>query len=612
MPDDSSDDDDDVPFAKIFAQQHTALYSQSSISSAAAAPKAEAPPPVKPPPPASSSGEKKKKKSASTEPTAADTREAEKMAMYMRQFEKMEEAEQRRQRYAQMKREREVADPCTCGHARARRLPKPLAPGGPRCPRCTPLVARPMGASKPIEGKPHEIVDAPLFCPTEEEFADPMAYIRSVQAQAYEFGIFRIQPPPSFRPPKIFHRHRDAENYGGVSTAASQPAEADLAPPPPADAVETDGVQSAIDADADHTKRARHSAAAAPSRSDAAVVGDAHDPQHDAHGEDAYGEQTRLGRRPSAADYTPIGPEDSFEARLQAIKARPAVEVGGPAAGSRAGPFICSFTHKYARYSLEQYKALDAQLRATCFAPVAADGAGAGTGTTEAECPPPSPEQVEQWFWDGLASESEGRILYCSDLDGTAFPRTGTYGAHPWSLQQLAEHERGLLRFVEYAIPGVNTPMLYFGMLFSMFCWHVEDQYMYSTSYLHEGAPKTWYGVSPRYAERFERTFSRAFASKVDVDPELFVKKASMVPPWQLLDAGVPVCRAVQQAGQFVVTLPQGYHAGFSHGFNTAEAVNFVLIDWLSYARLRSQPVRHASAHHGRPPPLSLSSLSCP
>ena len=39
--------------------------------------------------------------------------------------------------------------------------------------------------------------------------------------------------------------------------------------------------------------------------------------------------------------------------------------------------------------------------------------------------------------------------------------------------------------------------MLYFGMLFSMFCWHVEDNYMYSVSYLHEGAPKTWYGVSP-------------------------------------------------------------------------------------------------------------------
>eukprot|EP00962_Isochrysis_galbana_P030141 scaffold9749_cov39-Isochrysis_galbana.AAC.1 len=35
-------------------------------------------------------------------------------------------------------------------------------------------------------------------------------------------------------------------------------------------------------------------------------------------------------------------------------------------------------------------------------------------------------------------------------------------------------HDRSLLRFVNYDIPGVNTPMLYFGMLFSMFCWHVE------------------------------------------------------------------------------------------------------------------------------------------
>jgi len=51
----------------------------------------------------------------------------------------------------------------------------------------------------------------------------------------------------------------------------------------------------------------------------------------------------------------------------------------------------------------------------------------------------------------------------------------------------------------------------------------------------------------------------------------------------------VPVCRAVQQPGEFVVTLPQGYHAGFSHGFNTAEAVNFMLHDWLPYAAAATQ-----------------------
>ena len=64
-----------------------------------------------------------------------------------------------------------------------------------------------------------------------------------------------------------------------------------------------------------------------------------------------------------------------------------------------------------------------------------------------------------------------------------------------WSLQQIASHDASLLRFVRYDIPGVNTPMLYFGMLFAMFCWHVEDSHMYSISYLHEGAPRRlWHG----------------------------------------------------------------------------------------------------------------------
>ena len=130
--------------------------------------------------------------------------------------------------------------------------------------------------------------------------------------------------------------------------------------------------------------------------------------------------------------------------------------------------------------------------------------------------------------------------------------------------------------------------MLYFGMCFSMFCWHVEDHYMYSTSYLHAGAPKTWYGVSSRHAPTFDAAFHKAFTQGVENDPELFLKKASMVPPSTLLAAGVPVCRAVQRPGQFIVTLPQAYHAGFSHGFNTAEAVNFMLPDWLPYATASS------------------------
>lgn len=39
----------------------------------------------------------------------------------------------------------------------------------------------------------------------------------------------------------------------------------------------------------------------------------------------------------------------------------------------------------------------------------------------------------------------------------------------------------------------------------------------------------------------------------------------------------------VQEPGEFVVTFPKAYHAGFSHGWNTSEAVNFATLDWLPF-----------------------------
>ena len=49
-------------------------------------------------------------------------------------------------------------------------------------------------------------------------------------------------------------------------------------------------------------------------------------------------------------------------------------------------------------------------------------------------------------------------------------------------------------------------------------------------------------------------------------------------------DSCKPNC-LVQRAGEFVVTYPRGYHAGFNLGLNCAESVNFALDSWLEIGR---------------------------
>ena len=58
--------------------------------------------------------------------------------------------------------------------------------------------------------------------------------------------------------------------------------------------------------------------------------------------------------------------------------------------------------------------------------------------------------------------------------------------------QVLPLQRESVLRLVRGDVEGISTPMLYIGMLFATFAWHVEDHYLYSINFQHEGAAKTW------------------------------------------------------------------------------------------------------------------------
>nr|GMC58074.1 lysine-specific demethylase JMJ706-like [Ipomoea batatas] len=217
---------------------------------------------------------------------------------------------------------------------------------------------------------------------------------------------------------------------------------------------------------------------------------------------------------------------------------------------------------------------------------------------------------LEKQFWEEM-SGGGGKIEmveYGINIDGSAFSSSvnDPLGASNWNLNKLRQLPRSMFRLLENKIPGLTDPMLYIGMLFSMFAWHVEDHYLYSVNYHHCGAPKTWYGVPGDAALAFEKVaeqhvYKPDILSRDGEDGafEILAEKTTMFSPGILLQQNVPVFKAVQMPGEFVITFPRAYHAGFSHGFNCGEAVNIASWDWIPfgaaawhrYAVLKRMPI---------------------
>lgn len=206
---------------------------------------------------------------------------------------------------------------------------------------------------------------------------------------------------------------------------------------------------------------------------------------------------------------------------------------------------------------------------------------------------------VEKEFWRITSSLDEDvTVEYAADLHsmehGSGFPTKNStcsmiddqhYADSSWNLNNLPLVEESILGYINADISGMKIPWMYVGMCFATFCWHNEDHWSYSINYLHWGESKTWYGVPGSAAEAFEETMKRAAPELFQSQPDLLHQLVTIMNPNTMMAEGIPVYRTDQQAGEFVITFPRAYHAGFNQGYNFAEAVNFTPADWMKMGR---------------------------
>ena len=166
---------------------------------------------------------------------------------------------------------------------------------------------------------------------------------------------------------------------------------------------------------------------------------------------------------------------------------------------------------------------------------------------------------------------------------GFAAPGEGAeepYASSPWSTRQMLRQPDCLLSHL-----GDQTVeeqrVLSFGMLFGTQRWKVHQHFMYGLSYLHVGAPRSWYALSGLDAEALHALL--ASESSGDDATRCAFQLPSLLPPSRLCSHELQVSHALQLPGEFVLTMPRAFHMSFNHGFNAVESATFATVDWLPH-----------------------------
>ncbi|KAK9061393.1 hypothetical protein SSX86_018574 [Deinandra increscens subsp. villosa] len=425
------------------------------------------------------------------------------------------------------------------------RISTEVIPGCEEGNNCQKVAAR----WHPEEARMPDLLEAPVFYPTEEEFEDTLKYISSIRVKAEAYGVCRIVPPSSWKPPCPLKETNVWEN----STFATR-------------IQRVDKLQN----------RDSSNQILRPNYSK---------------------KRKRRGCMKSGSDQNTNGSDTG-------VRVDPMVHE--PVFGFEPGPrFTLKEFHKYADDFKNQYFRRKGAAAGACDDSIMKDLWDPSIENIEGEywrmVESPT-EEIEVLYGADLETGTFG-----SGFPKEACQVSGSdekYIRSGWNLNNFPKLPGSLLSYESSDISGVLVPWLYIGMCFSSFCWHVEDHHLYSMNYMHFGASKMWYAVPGKDAIKLEAAMRKNLPNLFAEQPDLLHKLVTQLSPSIIKSEGVPVFRCIQNPGEFIVTFPRAYHSGFNCGFNCAEAVNVAPVDWLPHGHnaieLYREQARKTSISHDK------------
>ncbi|XP_026750244.1 uncharacterized protein LOC113510896 isoform X2 [Galleria mellonella] len=199
----------------------------------------------------------------------------------------------------------------------------------------------------------------------------------------------------------------------------------------------------------------------------------------------------------------------------------------------------------------------------------------------------PLPSLVEQEYWKLVVNGSDHVCVYTASIDtgdeGYGFPtdKNDSYGTHPWNLKMISQNEGNVLRSLG-SVLGVTVPTLHLGMMFSTSCWHRDPHGLPWIEYMHRGPPKIWYGIPDEQSDNFRKAVETLCPTSCQNKSIWLPSDITMIPPELLREHNVTLSRVEQSPGEYVIVFPKAYSCSISTGYTQSESVYFATDAWLA------------------------------